>query len=174
MGRPIPPVSRFPSGGGLPLLCAGSATTLVVSRPARRSLTLRPVGSLHRQSDASVSKAPTVSLPPHELPRFVRCLGRLRGGCSWFERWTSPTSPPTPGTATRSRRIWFLSVVHGHRPVARWRPPRSTHLLRGQRTELEAQRRRLPLQRLQDVGLHLRLCLKIGQAYTTSSDSIMK
>jgi hypothetical protein len=68
--------------------------------------------------DPSVSKAPTVSLPPHELPRLVRCVGRLRGGCFWLECWTMPTIPPTPGTANRSRRIWFLSVVHGHRPVA--------------------------------------------------------
>src|SRR5208283_2799588 len=68
-------------------------------------------------------------------------------------------SPLAPSIANRCRRIWFLSVVHGHRPVARWRPPRSTHLLRGQRTELEAQRRRLPLQRLQDVGPHLGLVL---------------
>src|SRR5271165_6772136 len=37
------------------------------SRPARRSHALRPVGSLHRQSDTSVSKAPTVSLPPPPL-----------------------------------------------------------------------------------------------------------
>ena len=56
------PFPFIPSGGGLPLPCAGSASTLDVSRPARRSLALRPVGSLHRQSDPSVSKAPTVLL----------------------------------------------------------------------------------------------------------------
>src|SRR3954453_11969182 len=39
------PFPFVPSGGGLPLARAGSATTLDVSRPARRSLTLRPVGS---------------------------------------------------------------------------------------------------------------------------------
>src|SRR3954451_20231981 len=50
MGRPIPPVSPFPSGGGLPLSVAGSASTLVVSRPARRSHVLRPVGSPSRQA----------------------------------------------------------------------------------------------------------------------------
>src|SRR5208282_5058136 len=74
--------SRFPvpSGGGLPQTGAGSATTLDVSRPAQRSLALRPVGSLHRLSDTCVSKAPTVSFPPHELPRSLRCVGRLRGG----------------------------------------------------------------------------------------------
>ena len=44
------PFPFIPSDGGLPLLCAGSATTLVVSRPARRSLALRPVGSLSRHA----------------------------------------------------------------------------------------------------------------------------
>src|SRR5208283_1679400 len=67
--------------------------------------------------------------------------------------------PLTPSIANRCQRIWFLSVMHDHRPVARWRPPRSTYLLRGQRTELEAHRRRLPLQRLQHIGLHLGLVL---------------
>src|SRR5208337_920977 len=54
----------IPSNGGLPHASARSATTLDVSRPAQRSLALRPVGSLHRLSDTSFSKAPTVSLPP--------------------------------------------------------------------------------------------------------------
>src|SRR5208337_4051412 len=97
--------------------------------------------------------------PPHELQPCVGGVGRLRGGCLWLECSTTPTTPLTPSIANRCRRIWFLSVVRGHRPVARWRPPRWTLLLRGQRTELEAQRRRLPLQRLQDVGLHLGLVL---------------
>src|SRR5271169_2967986 len=58
--------NRFPvpSGCGLPHPSARSASTLVVSRPAQRSLALRPVGSPSRQSDPSVSKAPTVSFPP--------------------------------------------------------------------------------------------------------------
>ena len=34
--------------------------------------------------------------PPHELPRLVRCVGRLRGGCFWLESWTTPTIPPDP------------------------------------------------------------------------------
>ncbi len=59
----IPAVYMLASGCGLPHLCARSASTLVVSRPAQRSLALRPACSLHRQSDTFVSKAPTVSLP---------------------------------------------------------------------------------------------------------------
>jgi len=61
------PTFPVPSGGGLPQTGAGSATTLDVSRPAQRSLALRPVGSPSRLSDPFVSKAPTVSLPPPPL-----------------------------------------------------------------------------------------------------------
>src|SRR5271165_6195381 len=50
----------IPSDGGLPHPSARSASTLVVSRPAQRSLALRPVGLLRRQSDTSFSKAPSV------------------------------------------------------------------------------------------------------------------
>src|SRR5208283_1318699 len=149
----------IPSDGGLPHARARSATTLDVSRPAQRSLALRPVGSLHRQGDTSVSKAPTVSLPPHELPACCAVWGDCAEAVSGSSVGRRPQAPLTPSIANRYRRIWLLSVVHGHRPVARWRPPRSTHLLRGQRTELEAHRRRLPLQRLQHIGLHLGLVL---------------
>ena len=44
------PFPFIPSGGGLPHPSARSATTLVVSRPAQRSLALRPVGSPSRQA----------------------------------------------------------------------------------------------------------------------------
>ncbi len=105
---PVGPLGRFARGPAysslalivsdvsLPRVSAGSAPTLNVSRPAQRSLALRPACSLHRQSDTSVSKAPTVSLPPHELPRLVRGVERLRGGCFWLERWTTHTIPPGP------------------------------------------------------------------------------
>jgi hypothetical protein len=49
VGRPIPPVSLLASGCGLPRLVAGSASTSVISRPARRSLALRPACSPHGQ-----------------------------------------------------------------------------------------------------------------------------
>jgi hypothetical protein len=45
--RPIPAVYMLASGCGLPRLVAGSASTLVISRPARRSLALRPACSPH-------------------------------------------------------------------------------------------------------------------------------
>ena len=42
------PVARFPAGGSLPSNSGGSASALPVSRPARRSLALRPTWSLSR------------------------------------------------------------------------------------------------------------------------------
>src|SRR5271157_5573539 len=76
------------------------------------------------------------------LPMNSRAWCVVCGDCAEAVSGSSvgrrPQSPLTPGIANRCRRIWFLSVVHDHRPVARWRPPRSTLLLRGQRTELEA------------------------------------
>ena len=41
-------VARFPTGASLPRFCGGSASALHVSRPARRSLVLRPAWSLNR------------------------------------------------------------------------------------------------------------------------------
>ena len=49
VGRRIPAVSLLASGCGLPRQVAGSASTLVVSRPAQRSLALRPACSPHGQ-----------------------------------------------------------------------------------------------------------------------------
>ena len=49
VGRCIPTVSLLASGFGLPHPSARSAHTLVVSRPARRSLALRPACSPHGQ-----------------------------------------------------------------------------------------------------------------------------
>ena len=40
----------IPATSAFPAIVAGSAPTLVLSRPARRSLALRPAGSLHRQA----------------------------------------------------------------------------------------------------------------------------
>jgi len=65
--QPIPAVYMLASGYGLPHTNARSAHTLDFSRPAQRSLRLRPACSLHRQSDTFVSKAPTVLLPPPPL-----------------------------------------------------------------------------------------------------------
>jgi len=53
--------------GGLPRYAGGSASTLCFSRPAQRSLTLRPACSRNRLKRSFPSKAPTVSSPPPPL-----------------------------------------------------------------------------------------------------------
>src|SRR5271157_4446813 len=95
--------------------------------------------------------------PPHELPGAS--AGSVALGLSVFaiEERMEPIIPLSPRTVNRFSGIWFLGVVPGQRPVAPRRPPRSTDLTVGQRTELEAHRRRLPLQRSERVGLHLGL-----------------
>jgi hypothetical protein len=74
VGQPLPAVSLLASGCGLPRLVAGSAPPSVVSRPARRSLALRPACS-----------------PRGQAARFSRRLRRLRylhrrSDSYWLER----------------------------------------------------------------------------------------
>ena len=82
------PLPFVPSDGGLPHVSAGSAPTLDVSRPARRSLALRPVGSPHRQATLS------------RRLRRLRYLPR-RSDSYWLERPScrvgfAPAEHPTP------------------------------------------------------------------------------
>jgi len=49
-------VARFPADGSLPRISGGSASALPVSRPARRSLALRPAWSLSRPKRPVASK----------------------------------------------------------------------------------------------------------------------
>src|SRR3954447_22779697 len=65
---------QFPSDCGLPRFHGGSAPTLSLSRPARRSLALRPACSRSRLSD-----------PLHRRLRRSRCLHR-RSDCYRLER----------------------------------------------------------------------------------------
>jgi hypothetical protein len=84
MGRPIPTVSLLVNDGGLPRLRGGSAPTLNLSRPARHSLALRPVDSLHRRAA--------------HLSRRLRRLCYLRRRSDSFR----PERPSWPGgTCTR-------------------------------------------------------------------------
>ena len=58
-------VARFPSAGSLPRFLGGSASALPVSRPAQRSLTLRPAGSLSRLTRPfDIEVLQSNSLPP--------------------------------------------------------------------------------------------------------------
>ena len=60
-------IVRYPSDIGLPRNPGGSAPTLNVSRPAQRSLTLRPADSQSRLKRPFTPKALAVSLPPRPL-----------------------------------------------------------------------------------------------------------
>src|SRR5262245_13839514 len=60
-------IVRYPSGTGLPRYTGGSAPTSLVSRPAQRSLTLRPADSQSRPRRPTEPKALTASLPPLPL-----------------------------------------------------------------------------------------------------------
>ena len=64
MGQPIPPVSLYPSAAAFPFLTQGRRPHWSLRSLLNVHWLLRPVGSLSRQSDPSVSKAPTVSFPP--------------------------------------------------------------------------------------------------------------
>src|SRR5215831_15615698 len=60
-------IVRYPSNTGLPRYTGGSAPTSLVSRPAQRSLTLRPADSQSRPRRPTEPKALTASLPPLPL-----------------------------------------------------------------------------------------------------------
>jgi hypothetical protein len=83
---------RLPSSCGLPRFCGGSAPTSRISRPARRSLALRPACSRSRLSD-----------PLHRRLRRSRCLHR-RSDCYRLERpscraGVAPAEDPSLSTA---------------------------------------------------------------------------
>jgi hypothetical protein len=60
-------IVHFPSDFGLPQIYDVSAPTLSVSRPAQRSLTLRPTNSQNRPRRPFPPEALTASLPPPSL-----------------------------------------------------------------------------------------------------------
>jgi len=60
-------IVHFPSDSGLPHIYGESAPTLVFSRPAQRSLTLRPANSRSRPRRPFPPEALTASLPPPPL-----------------------------------------------------------------------------------------------------------
>jgi hypothetical protein len=96
---PTEPVRSYrPVVISLPRASGGSAPASTFSRPAQRSLTLRPACSLSRHSDLFTSEASAASLP---LP----LLRLLPGGTNQFPGGTFTRSRPTSfhGALTR----WF-------------------------------------------------------------------
>ena len=106
-------VARFPTSGSLPRLTGGSAPALLVSRPARRSLALRPAWSLGRPRRPVCSECfrPCRCLhhPLRLLPAGATFAGRdshpLRDGA--FPRHTVSISRPHLTTIrARHGRAW--------------------------------------------------------------------
>jgi len=91
--------SCSPVGGGLPRNSGGSAPTLPFSRPARRSLALRPACSLSRLTRPFfIGVLQRNSLPPLTAPTASGWSDQLPGGI--FTHWKSPSlhgAPNIPG-----------------------------------------------------------------------------
>ena len=75
------PVARFPTAASLPRYSGGSASALPVSRPARRSLALRPAWSLNRpRRPFIVEVLQSMSLPPSSAPTATGWSDSCRTG----------------------------------------------------------------------------------------------
>ena len=82
------PVARFPTAGSLPRFSGGSASALPVSRPARRSLALRPVWSLNRpRRPFVIGVLQTMSLPPSSAPTATGWSDSCRAGFAPAGEW---------------------------------------------------------------------------------------
>ena len=74
-------VARFPTAGSLPRVAGGSASASQVSRPARRSLTLRPAWSLsHPRRPLVIGVLQAMSLPPSSAPTATGWSDSCRAG----------------------------------------------------------------------------------------------
>ena len=74
-------VARFPTAVSLPRIVGGSASALSVSRPAQRSLALRPACSLNRPLAILLHRSASVhSLPPCTAPTASGWSDSCRAG----------------------------------------------------------------------------------------------
>ena len=114
-------VAHFPARGSLPRKTGGSASALRVSRPARRSLALRPVWSLGRPrrpvSPKCFRLCRYLHRPLRLLPAGATVAGRdshpLRDGA--FPRHTvdrAASRRPRPATGWRASRTCARSDAH--------------------------------------------------------------
>ena len=86
-------VARFPARGSLPRIVGGSASAFDVSRPARRSLALRPAWSLSRpMATRVVGVLQAMSLPPSSAPTATGWNDSCRAGFAPAEEWRLRTA----------------------------------------------------------------------------------
>ena len=91
-------VARFPAGGSLPRQKGGSASALLVSGPAQRSLALQPAWSLSRpRRPRYIGVLQAMSLPPSPAPIATGWSDSCRAGFAPARRRRLSTAhPPTP------------------------------------------------------------------------------
>ena len=95
-------VARFPAGASLPRYSGGSASAMPVSRPARRSLALRPTWSLSRPgrpvAPECFSRSRYLLQPLRLLPAGATVAGRV--------------SKPAEGKrlSTAHRIVWAIDL----------------------------------------------------------------
>src|ERR1039457_1841463 len=100
--------SYSPVSTGLPPYPNGSAPTLYISRPARRSLALRPACVLSRLSRPFViGVLQRNSLPPFAAPTASGWNDQLPGGT--LTHWRSPSLHGTPESMDRYPLVSFGS-----------------------------------------------------------------
>ena len=99
-----------PVDGGLPRISGGSAPALSFSRPAQRSLTLRPACSPSRLKRPSTPKASAASLPPPPLRL-------LPGGANQFPGGTF-TRCETSAFPRRTEKVGLAEIACGVRRSA--------------------------------------------------------
>jgi len=86
-------VARFPTAGSLPRMIGGSASAALVSRPARRSLALRPAWSLSRPwRPFFIGVLQPTSLPPSSAPTATGWSDSCRAGFAPAEEWRLRTA----------------------------------------------------------------------------------
>ena len=112
-------VARFPAGGSLPRQKGGSASALLVSGPAQRSLALQPAWSLSRpRRPRYIGVLQAMSLPPSPAPIATGWSDSCRAGFAPARRRRLSTArlPTTlrrrgPGRPHRSQAQAETSVL---------------------------------------------------------------
>ena len=145
-------VARFPAGGSLPRQKGGSASALLVSGPAQRSLALQPAWSLSRpRRPRYIGVLQAMSLPPSPAPIATGWSDSCRAGFAPARRrrlstahlrmpdrvfWTWKSRRGKPGRPSVSREIRYL-VRRMSRENTRWGTPRIHGELYGRHCQVD-------------------------------------